>query len=265
MTKGYHSIIFYDTFDDTEGGGSRFSTPIHTWDEWNLVPTKRPWFEPPKLKTNIVDVPSGSGALDLSTSLTGYPLYENRTGNFEFIVVNDTYEQADQHREWYDIYSDIMTKIHGKRLYAVLEDDPDWFYEGRFTVEGWSSDEHYSTVKIGFDVNPYKWSVKETRREVEIRSTDGDGKNELFYYDDLGDAPICPTLIASGSVNFFLNTPSLGLLQSVTLTDQTVKLPNFVLYTENVWAAQAPCRINMRLGEGYTYSSAAILFRKGKL
>ena len=60
----YHSITFGDK---------------NTWDDWHLIPSKRPSFNPPNVKSQYVDIPGGNGVLDLTESLTGYPLYNTRT------------------------------------------------------------------------------------------------------------------------------------------------------------------------------------------
>ena len=114
----YHSVTFGDK---------------NTWDDWRLVPASRPVFNPPAQKVKTLAIPGGDGVIDLSQSLTGYPVYQNRTGSIEFIVMNDF-------KPWHMAYSDIMDFLHGQKLRAVLEDDPEYFYEGRFTVNAWKSE-----------------------------------------------------------------------------------------------------------------------------
>lgn len=136
----------------------------NTWDDWHVLPTERPVFAPPEVKTNYIDVPGGHGALDLTEALTKYPTYKNRTGSFTFYVMNDyikdgkiVYESNVQGR-WAERYSEVMEFLHGKQLYAVLDDDPDWFYQGRFMVEGWEPGDTWSRLKIKYEVNPFKWN-----------------------------------------------------------------------------------------------------------
>jgi len=168
----YHSITFGDK---------------NTWDEWRLVPTSRPVFNPPAQKVKTLDIPGSDGVIDLSTSLTGYPVFQNRTGSFEFIVVdykywtpmrdnvNDTvrdYVNDDikgaGFRQWHEAYSDIMNYLHGRTMRAVLEDDPDYYYEGRFTVNSWKSEKNWSKITIDYDVNPYKWAEFLFYQEVSV-------------------------------------------------------------------------------------------------
>lgn len=161
----YHSITFGE---------------MNTWDDWQLVPTSRPVFNPPPQKTYTVDIPGAHGTLDLSYVLTGKPLFENRTGSLEFLVVNAYNHkelQADSYREWYDAYSVIANYLHGQTMTAVLEDEPDCYYEGRFTVNSWKSDKNYSTITIDYDLYPFKkksesvTAYKEIYEELETTYT----------------------------------------------------------------------------------------------
>lgn len=134
----YHSITFGDK---------------NTWDDWHLVPSSRPLFNPPAVKTKFVDLPGASGIVDMSDSLTKYPVFNNREGSIEFYVMNDYWE-------WYDAYSTIMNYLHGKYMKAILEDDPEYYYIGRFSVNSWSSEKDYSKIVIDYNVKPYKFSVE---------------------------------------------------------------------------------------------------------
>lgn len=127
------------------------NSEINTWDDWHLVPSSRPLFNPPEQKVVSVDIPGTDGYIDLSNTLTNFPLFQNRTGSIEFIVVND-------YGNWSTRYSEIMDYLHGRTLKAVLEDDVEFYYEGRFYVEDWTSnnDGTWSTIKIGYSVQPYK-------------------------------------------------------------------------------------------------------------
>jgi len=140
----YHSVIFGDK---------------NTWDDWHLVPETRPVINPPEPKFSKVDIPSGDGDLDLTNALSPYTYYNNRTGSIDFIVVNDMYCQVDHEKEWYMRYTEIMNYLHGKKMRMILEDDKQYFYEGRFSVNQWESDVHYSKITIDYDVTPYKWNL----------------------------------------------------------------------------------------------------------
>lgn len=141
LSKMYHSITF----------GNK-----NTWDDWHLVPSARPVFAVPAQKVKTIDIPGANGIIDLSTILTGEPLFNNREGSFEFIVMLDP-----SYGEWKDRYSEILNYIHGRSMQAILDDDPEWFYTGRFYVETWNSppDGSGSTISIGYSVDPYKYKI----------------------------------------------------------------------------------------------------------
>lgn len=140
---GEHSVIF----------GNKDS-----WKDWHLIPSSRPVFSPPEVKTNVVDVPGMDSGIDISEVLSGYPLYKNRTGSFEFIVDPDW-------KPWNVLYSEIANYLHGQYLRAILTDDPSFFYEGRFSVNDWKSSAKNSSIVISYDVEPYKRNVVGTLDE----------------------------------------------------------------------------------------------------
>ena len=134
----------------------------NTYSDWYLVPSKRPVFATPAVKKHVVEIPGGDGAIDMTEALAGRPTYSNRTGSFEFIVLNDFSEYGPKVYDWVAIHEDLMTFLHGQRRYAVLEDDPGYFYDGRFTVDSWTSENDYARVVIGYEVAPFKYKVDPT-------------------------------------------------------------------------------------------------------
>lgn len=146
----------------------------NTWDDFHLIPTSRPIIAPPSVKTNTIDLPGGNGVLDLSYSLTKCPLYENRTGSLEFIVDPDR-------DTWINVYQKLSNYLDGRYRYMTLEDDPYWVYEGKFMVNDWQSDEHWSTITIDYDVKPYKRYILKTDPDQSLST----GRTKIPYYDEL--------------------------------------------------------------------------------
>lgn len=208
----YHSITF---------GGK------NTWEDWHLVPSSRPVFNPPALKKKTLDIPGGDGLIDLSDSLTGYPVYNNREGSFEFIVMNDYWE-------WQEAYSTIMDYLHGIKMIAFLEDDPDYYYEGRFTVNNWKSDKNYSLITIDYDVDPYKRKFMESLESIMVTATN---KSYLIKSDFYGRAPVCPvfTVETSGKQGMtirFINN-NLGINVTKQVSEGKNQLSDFVFYGDS--------------------------------
>ena len=139
----YHSITFGEK---------------NTWTDWHLVPTSRPVINPPKPKTQYVDIPGADGSIDLTESLAGRPVFSDREGSIEFIVLND-FNIDNYNYNWIDIYTEVLQYLHGRRMRMILEDDPNYYYDGRFAVNSWKSDANNSTITIDYVVGPYKYLV----------------------------------------------------------------------------------------------------------
>lgn len=209
----YHSITF----------GNK-----NTWDNWHLVPTSRPVFNPPKQKTKTLEIQGGNGLIDLSESLTGYPLYENREGSFEFVVMNG-------YKPWQEAYSDISDYIHGRKMRAVLEDDPYYYYEGRFSINEWKSDKNNSFITIDYNVAPYKRRIVNSVINIPFeRGTTLKELNQMFY----GQEPVCPTLELetenqNGISIQFVNS-ALGININRQVSDGTIQPSDFIFYGDEV-------------------------------
>ena len=235
----YHSVTFGDK---------------NTWDDWHLVPTSRPVFSPPAQKVKTLDIPGGDSVIDLSTALTGYPVFQNRTGSFEFIIPNgfEPWEAGTiEKMHWNEVYSDIMDYLHGQTLRAVLEDDPEYFYEGRFTVKDWKSQKDWSRITISYDVGPYKWAVLSSIdnwlwdpfnfqngvirpmlfKNIAVGTDVMTRKLEAFLF---GRAPVCPKFFVTSTENRgvhirFVN-PQLGLDITKLLPDGSSQIPEFMFF-----------------------------------
>lgn len=227
----YHSVTFGEK---------------NTWDDWRLVPSSRPLFNPPPQKVKTLDIPGGDGVIDLSQALTGYPVYQNRTGSIEFIVMNDF-------KPWHMAYSDIMDYLHGQNMRAFLEDDPEYFYEGRFTVNAWKSEKDWSRIVIDYDVGPYKWAAQSSTddwlwdpfnfqngvirpmlfKNITVTTEQTERKLAATLF---GRAPICPTFIVRTTdqrgVHIRFVNPTLGLDLTKLLPEGESQIPEFVFFGE---------------------------------
>lgn len=223
----YHSITFGDK---------------NTWDDWCLIPNGRPIFSPPEQKTNYLDIPGGNGSLDMSEALTHYPVYNNRTGSFTFIIMNKgaTHYPECNPAKLDDIYSRIMAYLHGRRMKAVLEDDDQYFYEGRFSVQNITPGADWSTVEIGYNVDPYKYSILSSVddwlwdpfnfetgvittgvcREIAVNV---EPRTIVYSARMIGDMPISPKFIVNSSegngVNIRCVNPTVGIDKTVLVPD----------------------------------------------
>lgn len=147
-----HSILFGDGSLYTTGRKTGLFKGIDTWKDWHLIPSSRPAVAPPEVYTNYVDLPACHGKLDLSEYLTGGPVYKNRSGSWQFIAANG-------YGFWAERENQIKNFLHGKKRIVVLNDEPEYFYEGRFKVGMWSSNgsTNWSTIQIDYELQPFKF------------------------------------------------------------------------------------------------------------
>ena len=183
LSYKYHSITLGDK---------------NTWVDWHLIPSSRPLFNPPPVKTAYVEIPGGDGILDLTTAMTGKPMYSNRTGSWEFYVENGF-------KDWTVLYSEIMMYLHGKEMRAVLDDDTAYYYEGRFTVNQWRSDPAQSLIVIDYNVKPYKQYA---------------ASDENWLWD--------PFNFETGVIRYYKNLPVKGTLTIVVIGDVMDSVPTIV-------------------------------------
>lgn len=146
QAKSYHSITIGE---------------MNTWDDWHLVPSSRPLVSPPKANISYQDMSYADGMIDMTEILSDDLIYGNRSGSWEFIVVNaGQLPNYDSQTTWVSRYSTIMNYIHGQYFERIiLDDDPTYFYSGRLSLSGWNSAKGNSTLQINYVLDPYKRKV----------------------------------------------------------------------------------------------------------
>lgn len=147
MSRPFYSVTF----------GSK-----NTWDEWALMPVKagRIEFATPNVKREGVDIPGADGELDMTEVLTGYPTYENRRGSLKFRFYNNGVPVRSR-------WDQLKNYLHGRRMQAIIEDQPEYYYEGRFMVGDleWANRGNWADTEISYDLNPYKLEMTSTSED----------------------------------------------------------------------------------------------------
>lgn len=160
----------------------------NTYNDWYLVPSSRPVILPPEPKYNMIDIPGVNGVIDLTDVLTGDVAYNNRKGSIEFIVFNE------KPTTWYELYSDIMDFVQGQRVKIKLEEEPEYYYEGRIRVNTWNSGKNFSTISFDYDLDPFKYASTATTRTITHNSSTT--TTETFTVDRM---PVMPKFTLSGT------------------------------------------------------------------
>lgn len=210
----------------------------------------------PTTVTNFIDIPGANGQLDMSEALIGYPIYGSREGSLSFIVLNDYTNDT-----WAERYQLICNSIHGKRMLLMLEDDPSYYYEGRFTVDNWETpnSNDFSKIEIGYTLDPYKKLAGVTTYTNTVDSSNP--KTIRFGAGGayIGRMPACPVFQISGisnSVIINFNNPELysDMISHTISIAATYQFPDIIL--TNV-SGQNTCSISFN-GSGTIITSLRI-------
>lgn len=134
--------------------GITFADQWHTERDWNLHPV-RIYISMPEVKEQVIDIPGGDGAIDLS-EINGRPMYGMRTVELEYHLRNVDNEK------WNSIYSEIGAAITGKKVKMVLDDDPDHYYMARLKVDGEKTDYVNAELTFSGTAEPFKYDLVAT-------------------------------------------------------------------------------------------------------
>lgn len=127
----------------------------NTWDEWNLMPLNagKIEFATPSVKYESVEVPGSDDVLDMTEVLTGYPLYDSRKGSVKFRFF-------DNGRSVRSRFNELKNFLHGRRMQAIIEDEPEYYYVGRFMVGDFEPLEgNWGDIEISYILNAYKLDI----------------------------------------------------------------------------------------------------------
>lgn len=141
----------------------------NTWDDWHLIPTSLPVIAPPKERLIQVKVSGRDGKADLSHSLTGGPIFENREGSWSFYLDNDYWGTriteaygrgvAGPYTLRYLFEQELFgtDKAQKDRLCTVvLEDDPQFHYTGRVWLDqNLKQSDGLTTLTLKYSLYPY--------------------------------------------------------------------------------------------------------------
>ena len=203
----------------------------HTWDDWHLIPRTRPRFEPPQLKQSTLEIPGGNGAIDLSPILSYFPLFENRTGSFEFIVPefrHVRYPGSNTRRvvedsKWQYEYWDMLNFFQGRVRGCILDEDPSYAYVGKFSVNSFKAEEHWTSFSLEYDVYPYR-VYKPTVKTYDFYAAPNTPR-QGYTITNLGDGPVL-------TFEMKANENSSGTVQiantTIELTDEYVNYASYI-------------------------------------
>jgi phage-related protein len=138
------------TFIDVKTGEGK-----HTYRDFGLYPSEVNMPDPPDVQKNFIQVPGMNGSLDVTEALDGRVHYEDREYSQKYLDLNG---RPNMHAR----YSALQNYIHGKHMRMILDDDPEYYYEGRFEIGDPGPNNHKNTLQIKATLKPFKYSVYTT-------------------------------------------------------------------------------------------------------
>jgi hypothetical protein len=126
----------------------------NTWEDWQMIPSTPPMIPVPEPNTNYVDIPGRvGGPLDLTGVQFGRMTYKRMTGSWTF------YREPENKDTRKNLYETLMKYFNGKVGRVTLEEDPQWYYIGRFTVGVPKTATGPIQFTIGYDLQPRRFNV----------------------------------------------------------------------------------------------------------
>lgn len=134
-----------------EGSATR-----NTYTNWNLLPESPPVVPPPTPKTNYVEIPGRQrGPLDMTRVPFNRVTYERISGSWTFVLFEDYWHTANPKTT----YETVRSWLHGRSTKMVLEEDPNHYFLGRFTVEPPNRTTSPFVMSIGYSLEPVRYNT----------------------------------------------------------------------------------------------------------
>lgn len=217
------------------GFGASFNGK-HTWRDYGLVVSNANVVGVPAPRTLFVDVPGAAKMLDLSEALTGRCDFEPRTLSF-------TLGGQSSARNWVARLSRFAAEVHGKKVKVILDQEPEYFYEGRAVVKDFDRVGTIGTIEVEVTCDPYKWEISssgedwlwdvfnfETGVLREYRNIEISGS---FMFDIPGsEAPVAPVFNVSKSNGLRVLSIDTGLDRELPVGRH--RFPELVLNTDGL-------------------------------
>ena len=151
-------------------------------EEFKMVLVDGYALSPPEPKTYTVDIPGGNGQIDLTESVFGDVVYNNRNQTFKFYVIKvENFEH---------LKTSVSNFLHGKEFDYKMTMDPLYTYHGRFTISGYEHEMYelgrVGIINVNISARPYKY------KDPIIKSFNAISGVQLSF--ESGRKNVCPTI-----------------------------------------------------------------------
>jgi phage-related protein len=166
----------------------------HSIDDWDLLLTSKN-IESPKIKTIEVEIPGSDGVKDL-TEVFGIK-YHNRDILFDFDIFSNP-------SKWWELHKKISNHLHGKKLKIVLDQDDQYYYNGRCEITSFTNNKSVAHISILCNCEPYKYKITETIKTYE--TVEGETYNFENLYKE-----VVPTISVENDIVFIFENNQYSL------------------------------------------------------
>ena len=185
---------------------------VHSYRNLNLI-LSEVYIPPATPKTTYIDVPGADGSIDQTEAL-GEVKYNDRDCEFLFSVLpTDDFEEKK---------TEVSNLLNGQVFKITLDKDPDYYYQGRCTVDKYQADKMLRQITVKAKVHPYKFKQAPTAVAWTIAKTKNlvDRLGEWKLYGDTTVKNNVATFNAVGAYNISNSIPLTGI-STVSLSCKT--------------------------------------------
>ncbi len=145
---------------------------VDTYEEYGLALAFAPFsISAPEVRTEYKEVRGMDGALDVSESPQGYPVYENRTIKLRLFKAVRPFMACDID-ELMQLRTTFLARWQGRKVRITLPDDETHYWVGRLSVGDLETDSNFGFFDCEAVVYPYKLKNESTAVEITDLTTD---------------------------------------------------------------------------------------------
>ena len=182
----------------------------HCYDDLKMILARRE-IGLPEPQVYTVEIPGRNGILDLTDALFDGCKFNNRELALTFVTLSSL-----TGNEWTDFLSEITEILHGQKLQIIFDEDPDYYYLGRCSINSFETNCYRHEVEVACDCAPYKYKLSETTVELTLTA-------ETAVTLSNEQMPAIPTIVTDGEITITYEDSSLVLSEGEWIaTDLTL-------------------------------------------
>ena len=136
---------------------------VHSFRDLHLIQQKLVE-TPPAPKLNLINIPGTDGTKDLTEQPAGRVVYNDRKLTWTFAL----YPEDD----WPAKKRQVSNALNGRRCRITLDENPDYYYDGRLTVRSYNLDKTLRQITVEATCAPYMLQQNETLINTDLSTTE---------------------------------------------------------------------------------------------